>query len=135
MYKFIHFGFAWIFWELYYTLPIICKHLSLYCLKKIPWSSFFNGHVHRSKFHFDGCFITNGPRPWNSLLEDVRLATTLSSFRNMLKAYLFFVRPILHNVSSLPLWMLVDALGPVFGQRFLENIIYCSLEAYHAHKN
>ena len=57
--------------------------------KKYLEAPFFNHRVHKSKTNFDCCFSTDGPRHWNGLPDDVRLADSLISFRNNLKADLF----------------------------------------------
>ena len=57
--------------------------------KKYLEEPFFHCRVHKSKTNFDCCFSTDGPRLWNGLADDVRLADSLASFRYKLKAHLF----------------------------------------------
>ena len=45
--------------------------------------------LHTSKTHFDNSFAWDGPDLWNSLPYNVRTASSLYSFRRLLKAHLF----------------------------------------------
>ena len=45
--------------------------------------------VHKSRKHFGHSFAFDGPTVWNELPDDVRSASSLTTFRKKLKSYLF----------------------------------------------
>ena len=49
----------------------------------------FHSSVFKSVKHFDHSFAFDAPKIWNELHHDVRSATSVASFRNKLKTYLF----------------------------------------------
>jgi len=89
VYKYIHTGLPKYF----------SSHLSLYTCpantrRSNPGNLFLNkpsytASIHKSKVHFNNSFANDGPSLWNDLPQDVRLASTMFTFRRQLKAYLF----------------------------------------------
>ena len=89
MYKFLHCGYP------KYFAPVLKPRQSVYNTRKSQAHGVFlevphfTTSIYSSSNHFGLSFAYDAPKIWNDLPDDVRLATSLHSFRRKLKIYLF----------------------------------------------
>ena len=86
----------------------------------------FATSIYKSSKHFGLSFAYDAPKIWNDLPDDVRLATSLHSFRRKLKTYLFHKH--IHPNFCFPWFLpvaLTLAMSQVYDFSFLLSVLVC----------